>query len=100
MVKSESDTVTLKFKGREATASGDDFGKLTKGVPEQMRFTFEAQYSDIELKETVRGIKALTREIVRLGGNERIARSTLELLSVKNPVIDVAACAIEEALAD
>lgn len=95
------DEVTLEANGREVTVSGDDFKKAAQGEkPEQMTFTFLAPFSDIAIKEAVRGVKSLTREIIRLGGNERIVRSTLELLAMQNPIIYAAANAIEESLPD
>ncbi len=94
-------TVTLKANGKEVTVSGDNFEKAAQGEkPEQLSFTFQPQFSDIALKEAVRGIKAITKEIIRLGGNERIVRSTLDLLAIQNPIIFAAANAIEESLPD
>lgn len=91
-----AESVTIEARGKKAEMSGDDFERASQ----QLIFNFEPQFSDIQLKETVRGIKALTREIIRLGGNERITRSTLELLSIQNSIIDAATNAIEEALLD
>lgn len=95
------DDVTPKAIGREVTVSGEGFAEAIQEVEsEQLTFTFEAQYSSIALKEAIRGINSLTKEIIRLGGNERIVRSTLDLLAIQNPIIFAAANAIEESLPD
>jgi len=81
--------------------SGDDFEKASRRkLPGQLEFDFHALFSDMAIKEAIRGVKALTKEIIRLGGNERIAKSTLELLSIKNEIIYAAVNAIEESLPD
>ncbi len=39
--------------------------------PVQMRLPFERPYSDIQMRETMRGIKAITRELVRFGVDKK-----------------------------
>lgn len=95
------DVVTLKANGKEVSVSGADFEKASKGeTPEQLSFTFESQFSDIALKETIRGVKAITREAIRFGATVGEVRLMLDILTHRKPIILAAINAIEESLLD
>lgn len=74
---------------------------ITKtGNSAQMEFVFGPQYSDIALKEAVRGVKAITKEVIRFGGDGDTASRILQILAEDNAIVYAAANAIEEALPD
>lgn len=95
------ETVTLKARGREVTVSTEEFARAAQGEkPEQLTFTFEAQYSSIALKEAIRGVTVIAREAIRLGATHSEVRLMLDLLVVRKPIIVAAVTAIEDALPD
>ena len=70
----------------------------TNTKPVQMEFYFSAQYSDIALREAVRGVKAITKEVIRFGGDSEMTARILGILAEDNGIVYAAAEAIEEAL--
>lgn len=68
--------------------------------PEQLHLDFKRQYSDIRLKEAVRGVKAITKELIRFGLSEKMVSGLMETISIWNPIILAAADAIDEAIPD
>jgi len=66
----------------------------------QMELSFATQYSDIALKDAVRGVKVIAREAIRFGAKAYTVKAMLEILSTTNPIIYAAADAIDEAIPD
>ncbi len=93
--KKDEGTVTLKAKGREVTVSGKELAEAA-----QLMFSFDTQYSDIELKEAVRGVKTIAREAIRFGASRVTVSHILQLLDDENDIVSSAANAIDEALQD
>lgn len=65
---------------------------------EQLEFVFGPQFSDIHLKEAIRGVKAITKEAIRFGADGEAVSKILQILAVGNKMVYAAANAIEEAL--
>lgn len=48
--------------------------------PVQMKLPFARPYSDIQMRETIRGIKAITRELVRFGVDKKDIADLMETI--------------------
>lgn len=53
--------------------------------PIQMNLPFARPYSDMALKETARGVKAVTRELVRFGLDEKAITGIMEIIAIWEP---------------
>jgi hypothetical protein len=71
-------------------------------VPVQMEWNldFKRQYSDIALKEAVRGVKAITKECIRFGLTEDAVTDIIQTLGIGKPIVLAAVEAIDDKIAD
>lgn len=74
----------------------DEGEKIEAGGMVQMELSFRRPYSDIALREAVRGVKAITREMIRFGIIEKHVGEIMQILAINNPMIYAAVDAIEE----
>lgn len=95
-------TATLKYKGRTVEMNDENVAAAMKlgNEPVQLNLTFGRVYSDLALKETIRGVKAIARELIRLGFDKESVTEILILLGGGKPIIVSAIDAIDDALAD
>ncbi len=69
-----------------------------KKQPVQMELPFGRVYSDIEIKEVTRSVKAITKELIRLGaGREQVNRIMDEACEI-NPIVVTAIDLMDEKL--
>jgi len=71
-------------------------GKDSNPIQLVLDLDFKVQYSDLALREAVRGIKAITRETIRLGAGDVTVSAMLSTLAIGHPIVYAAVDAIEE----
>lgn len=64
--------------------------------PVQMQLPFARPYSDIALKEAIRSVKTIAREMIRLGLDEDIICHNMQTLGRIKPIIAAAIDAMDE----
>lgn len=79
----------------------ENTAKATKQVgkqPVQMQLPFGRIYGDVAIKEAIRGVKAITKELIRLGADARQVNLLMEALSDTNPIVITAIDLMDEKL--
>lgn len=92
---------TLTYKGRTVEMTDDNVEAAMRQVgkePVQMEIPFKRVYSDIALKEAMRGIKAIAKEAIRFGAKDRQVNLIMDVLIGANPIIVSAIDLMDEKL--
>ena len=84
----------LEFRGRKVEMNDENtkaamevVGLVEDPKPVQMELPFERVYSDIQMKEAIRGVKAITKELIRLGADRKQIAPLMDDICEINPII-------------
>lgn len=89
------DTVTIKHRDKVVDLTSESGSGL---LEKQLEFEFKKQYNAIALAEAVRGVKAITKELIRFGLDDKAVCGLMETIAIWKPIIIDAAGAIKEQL--
>ena len=69
-----------------------------KKQPVQMQLPFGHVYSDIQIKEAIRGVNAITKELIRFGADREQAARIMDEACEINPIVVTAIDLMDEKL--
>lgn len=79
---------------KNTTAAMEQVGKQ----PVQMSLPFGRVYGDIAIKEAIRGVKAITKELIRFGADKRQVTLLMNAISEEHPIVMEAIDLMDEKL--